>query len=287
MTGPIPEPPLHAEHLLPAGGTAPVGDVLVGPPRALSSEYSRHGVPVGNYQRLFDQLVEAGFSPQWIDGYNVGGEVFLNFVFRRATDPFRAFHGLDAAAYQRRFDEAVHDGYRPVLVESYRQQGGVRYAAILKKGGSGSFRAFHGLNDERHQAEFDSARAAGLRPVSVSVVSIGGERRYTELYRSDAAGDWRLKSRIKQEDYQAEFEANKAAGRRPVYLSAYKHGGAVFYSAIFAADGAQAFRARHGLTSAQYQAAFDENTGAGFATTVVTGVDGATSQHRYAGVWSK
>jgi hypothetical protein len=270
-----------------AGETIPDGEVLVWPPRSLSGEYARHGFPVSDYQRMFDHLVDSGFSPHWFDGYSVGGEVFLNFVFRPAEVPFRAFHGLTATTYQRRFDEAVADGYQPVLVESYLQHGEARYAAVFRKGKSGSFRARHGLDDGQHQAEFDSAQAAGLRPVSVSVVSVGGERRYTALYRSDGVGSWRLKSRIKQEGYQAEFDANTAAGRRPVYLGGYKHAGEVFYSAVFAANGSDAFRAGHGLTSAQYQAAFDANTKANFGTEVVTGVDGASSQHRFAGVWVK
>lgn len=78
-----------------AGETIPDGEVLVWPPRSLAGEYARHGFPVSDYQRMFDHLVDSGFSPHWLDGYSVGGEAFLNFVFRPAEVPFRAFHGLD------------------------------------------------------------------------------------------------------------------------------------------------------------------------------------------------
>lgn len=270
-----------------AGERIPAGPVLIWPPRTMTGEYARHGFPIGTYNRMFAHLADSGFAPNWIDGYNVAGKVFLNFIFTPAKGAFRSFHGLSASGYQARFDEAAKDGYQPVFVESYVQEGGVRYIVIFEKGKSGKFRARHGIDDAQHQAEFESARKAGFSPSCVSVVSVGGKRRYTVLYRSDSIGSWQLKSRIKHSDYQAEFDANNAAGRRPVYQQAYKHGADVFYSTVFASDGGGAFRASHGLTGSQYQTAYDANTTKGFGTEVVTGVDGASSQHRFAGVWLK
>lgn len=45
--------------------------------------------------------------------------------------------------------------------------------------------------------------------------------------------------------------------------------------------------ARHGLTSAQYQSAFEDFTGKGFRLVSVSGYDGGRGQARYAAVWKK
>ncbi|KFN42056.1 serine hydrolase [Arenimonas metalli] len=45
--------------------------------------------------------------------------------------------------------------------------------------------------------------------------------------------------------------------------------------------------ARHGLTPAQYQSAFEEFTGKGFRLVSVSGYDGGRGQARYAAVWKK
>ncbi|HBD4666478.1 TPA: hypothetical protein KJW19_004450, partial [Shigella flexneri] len=152
---------------------------------------------------------------------------------------------------------------------------------------SRSFRARHGLNDQKHQEEFENAREAGLSPRCVSVVSVNGKRQYTVLYASEKVGSWQLKSQIKESDYQAEFDVNREAGRRPFYLQAYVHNDMTYYSAIFSSDSGTAYRATHGRTGAQHQRTFEENIEAGFSTDVVTGVDGLSDSHRFSGIWTK
>ena len=47
-----------------------------------AKEVARHGVPARDYQCLFDQAVNAGYALEWIDGFDVGGKVYYNAVFR-------------------------------------------------------------------------------------------------------------------------------------------------------------------------------------------------------------
>ncbi|MGH3902770.1 MAG: hypothetical protein ACRDTE_01000 [Pseudonocardiaceae bacterium] len=270
-----------------AGERIPPGPTLIWPPRSVGSEYTRHAFPADDFERMFDHLADSGYWPKWIDGYSVGGRAFFNFVFTEAPGPWRGFFGQTAANYQRRFDEAKRDGFQPVFVESYLSSDNVRYIAVFQKDRPGRFLARHGLTTGQHEAELDNAKKAGLNPDCVSVVSVQGQRRYTVLYRSDSIGHWQVKSRVQESDYQEIFNENKAAGRSPVYLQAYIHDGQEFLSTIFASGSTGAFRARHGLSSADFQQEWTAATTAGFITQVVTSFDGATRSHRFAAVWRK
>lgn len=270
-----------------AGERIPPGPTLIWPPRSVGSEYTRHGFPADDFEGLFDHLADSGYWPKWIDGYSVGGRAFFNFVFTEAPGPWRGFFGQTAADYQRRFDDAERDGFQPVFVESYLSSGNVRYIAVFQKNRPGGFSARHGLTTDQHEAELDKAKEGGLNPVCISVVSAQGQRHYTVLYRSDSIGQWQMKSQVKESDYQGLFDDNKAAGRSPVYLQEYVHDGQAFLSTVFASGGSGAVRARHGLSSADFQQEWEIATKAGFVTQVVTSFDGAKESHRFAAVWRK
>jgi len=267
-----------------AGRSIPNGAVLIWPPRRLGSEYTRHRFNPADYGRLFDHLVDSGFKPVWFDGYSVGGDVRYNFVWRPADRPFRAYRGLTGSQYQDRFVDAVGDGFAPVFVESYLSNGNIRYAFIAERNRPGRFMARHNMTLNQHRTAFREARSAGLRPTSVSVVSPNGQRRYTVLYRQEPIGSWRLHSRIRASDFQEMFDTQRAAGRLPRYVAAYMHDGTAFFSVVFSStmSGSATF---HGLTSGAFQSRFNDQTGAGRGTRVVTGYDGARRNHRFVGVW--
>lgn len=268
------------DQTLVAGETYTASDVLPG-----ATEYTRHAFPANDFQQTFDSFTDAGYWPKWIDGYSVGGRAFFNFVFTPAPRPWRGYFGQTAAKYQQRFGDAERDGYQPVFVESYLSNGNVHYIVIFQKNRPGRFLARHGLTSEQHEAELERAKKAGLNPVCVSVVSVQGQRRYTVLYRSETIGRWQVRSRVQERDYQALFDESRADGRSPVYLQAYVHDGQALLSTIFASEGGGAFRARHGLSSTDFQQAWEAATRAGFGTQVVTSFDGAGSSHRFAAVW--
>ena len=270
-----------------AGKSIPKGAVLIWPPRRLRSEYSRHQFPEKDFGRMFDHLADSGYWPKWIDGYSVNGKVFYNFIWTKAPGQWRGYFGQTSASHQRRVNDAKKDGFAPVFVESYLRRGRVRYAAVFQKGKSGKWRARHALTPAQHQAELNKAKADGLKPVNISVVSVKNRLQYTVLYRSNSIGSWQVKSRVTEGDYQALFDQNKKAGRRPIYLNAYVHGGKAFIATIFASKPSVSTIARHKMSSSGYQSEFNKATRAGFRTDVVTSFDGAKTQHRYAAVWRK
>lgn len=270
-----------------AGQRIPDGPVLIWPPHRLAGEYSRHGYPAKDYQRLFDHMADSGFRPEWVDGYSVGGKPYLNFTWRPATSAWRSYFLLTSSDYQARFNEATHDGYAPTQVESSLVNGQPRYSVIFVKGLPGSALARHGLTTAQHDALIQEAKSKGLSPVNVSVVSVGGQRRYTSLYRSDSIGQWEMKSQVPEAAYQALYDTNAAAGRRPVYVNGYMHGGQPYYSVIFSQKPTGSRKDRHGMSAAQYQTEFNSAMSAGLPTRAVSGIDGAGSNHRFVAFWRK
>jgi hypothetical protein len=250
------------------------------------AELSRHGIPEASYQTEFDHITSSGYQLVWIDGYDVGGKTFFNAIFRPSTGvAWVARHGLDGAGYQAEFDKRTKDGFRLAQVETYLSGGNVRYAAIFTKAAGPGFVAYHGRNAAEHQKLFDDLGKQGFRPVNIAVVSPGGQMLFAGLYEQRDVGSYWAKSAVTPAQYQVEFDDNKKAGRRLVYLDGFTHQGGPRISAIWHEKPAVSYVARHGLDSAQYQAEFDKNLANGYLTRAVTGYE--DSGPRFAAYWSK
>ena len=168
-----------------AGKPIPPGPVVIWAPRSVFGQHARHAYPASRYAAMFMHLADSGYEPSWIDTYRVGKKNFINQLWQPAKRQWRAFHLVSPRRYQQVIDQAIEDGFEPVHVESSRGKHGVLYSIIFAKNVPGSFMARHGLSQAQHEAVLDDAKQRGLSPVSISVVSIGGRRSYTVLYRSN------------------------------------------------------------------------------------------------------
>jgi Peptidase family M23/Bacterial tandem repeat domain 1 len=250
-----------------------------------SQEVARHGLPLRDYQCLFDQAINAHYEPVLLDIFDVNGNTYVNVIFRPAGNtPFRAFHGLTGARYQQEFDKWTGQGYRPLIVESYLDDG-VRYAVVFRKTGGPAYVAYHGKSAEEHQAQIDKLSGQGYYPKSISVVSSNG-RKYTALYEKANVGAWQAKSQLTPSEYQTLYDQNNAQGKHIAYLNAYNHSGAPFIVAIWTAAIPTGGKQRHGLTGAQYQTEWESARQAGLLTQAVTGYE-AGNGARYAASWRK
>ena len=249
------------------------------------NEYTRFGYKDDDFQRLFDHLVDSGYELEWIDGYSVNNQGYLNFSWKPASGKkWKAYFGQTGAQYQKRYD--TNKDLAPIFVDSYTLGGQIRYNLILKAI-PGNFLARHGLTYDQHMKVMDDAKKSNLEPVNVSVVSVGNNLSYTVLYRNRNYGGWNIKSQIKESDYQKVFDDFKKQGKTPVYLNAYKHNGTTYFSAIFAKNGGGSLKAKHGMSASVLQKEWKNAVDNGFNTMILTAFDGAASEHRYAGLWRK
>jgi len=253
-------------------------------PPAGALEVSRHGIPADCYQDVFNMIVAPGYSPKFVDGYDVGGETFFNATFHPTDVAWVARHGLTSDEYQDLFDDLTADGYRLHQVDSYLDGGSVRYAAIFENRPGHPFAAFHGLDDAEYATQLDDLAAAGFVPVNVSSVVVGGNFYWTGLFEQVDVTGWTLET-VPVADYQDTFDDNVDAGRLPIYVHGISTGAGPYLTAIWVDPIGGGWAAVHGKTGAEYQADWEANTDAGRFTRYTTGYDDGAGSARFAAVW--
>jgi hypothetical protein len=100
------------------------------------------------------------------------------------------------------------------------------------------------------------------------------------------AQPWVARHGMTSAQYQSEFNAWTAQGFRLTHVSGYTVGGQARFAAIWEQKPGPAWVARHGLTSAQYQAEFDAWVRQGYRLVVVDGYESG-GEARYAAIWEQ
>ena len=255
--------------------------------RGGSISRTHHAMTPSAYQSFVSELDESAHSIEWVDFYNAGAQVFVNVIVQPSGRGGKNYvrHGLTAAQYQQEYETHVTRGRRRLaLVDSYLDNGQVRYAFIMEPGAGGNLPAYHGVDAAEHKKLFDTYTGRGFVPTSVSVVSIGGERRFSTSWAARRVTGLMVRSTVDGREYQT--LANEMSGKMSlVYLNTYVHQGEVQYSAVFVAGGSGQIW-RHGMSGDTYQKEFDEHTGKGFGLKLVTGAGTRTNQV-FAAVWER
>lgn len=250
-------------------------------------EFSKHGLSAEDYQCQVDQAVDAGYEIKWVDGFDANGKLYFNVVFQpKSGGSWATFHNLTGAQYQSKVDQYVGNDYTINQIESYKIGNDVRYAVIFKKEAGPKITAYHGNSVSQHQDKFDDLTSKGWRPINISVVSVGGQLKYTALYEKTDIGNYVAKSFMTPAEYQQQAEDNKQKGRQIAYLNAYIHNGDPYFSAIWNSKTTGTYKAKHGLSGTTYQSEWKSATSSGLITRNVTGYVSGNSV-LYAGVWRK
>ncbi|MBT8472982.1 MAG: hypothetical protein KJN99_10300, partial [Marinicaulis sp.] len=246
---------------------------------------SWHGQDGKSWGHYFNHMADSGYMMNWIDGYSVAGTPYFNTIWRDATAGWLGYALLSAADYQTTFNNATGDGFALVHVDSVLSGGQPYYNAIFSKGASMDFIASHGMNNAQFNAQFQDVTEDGYSTVNASVVSVNGQLQYTSLYRKQTIGGWVLLPGIAKSDYQSVYDENKALGRRPYYVNAFKHSGVVYYSVVFSQTPSGSRKDRHGMSPGAYQTEFD--SAGDRIIRAISGVDGASANHEYIAIWRK
>jgi hypothetical protein len=151
----------------------------------------------------------------------------------------------------------------------------------------GGWIARHGLTAEQYQEAFnDYVGNHGMQLMDVSGYG-GSTPLYAALWvKTASAPAWQARHGLTAADYQATFDQLTVQGYHPVLVNGYATAAGPRFACIFQQGATDPWVARHGLTAAQYQAAFNQLTGEGYLLDWVSGYfDG--SQDLYAAIWRK
>jgi hypothetical protein len=236
-----------------------------------------------------DEHVDCGAHTSIVSNSNNGGIVDLWYRDEFAADHWEARHGLSSRDYQASFDDLVGNQNMVLsCISGYEEEGEARYAAIWeKKSAPAPFAARHGLTSAEHQQLFTDLPAQGYYPVLVNGYVVGGEDCYASIWHQGGAPEWAARHGLSGADYQDQFDQLTTQGFAPVWVSGYGDADSARYAAIFyKSPPYPEWHARHGLSSADYQATFDALAGQGFEPRVVSGYGGSGDAH-YAAIFAK
>ena len=130
----------------------------------------------------------------------------------------------------------------------------------------------------------DIYNAAGTAQPFGPVAMSRFNTRFAALFEPDGGQSWQARHGIDAATYQATFDALVQQGFRLTSVCGYSEGREARFNAVWVQRDGPAWQARHGLTSEQYQATFNELAGQGFRLTCVSGY-AEGGQARYAAIW--
>jgi CubicO group peptidase (beta-lactamase class C family) len=151
----------------------------------------------------------------------------------------------------------------------------------------GGWIARHGLTSQHYQEAFnDYVGNHGMQLMDVSGYGTATPLFAALWVKTASPPAWQARHGLTAAAYQSTFDQLTAQGYHPVLVNGYATATGPRFACIFQQGATDPWVARHGLTAAQYQAAFDQFTGEGYVLDWVSGYfDG--SQDLYAAIWRK
>lgn len=251
----------------------------------ISAWVARHGLTSAQYQAEFDRWTAQGYRLAAVSGYEVGAQDYYAAVWAHGSDPSRvARHGLTSAQYQAEFNQWVGQGYRLAHVDGYTIAGQDRYAAIWEKASGPAWVSKHGMTSEQYQAAFETHVGQGFRLTGVTGYTVHGQPRFAAIWEKASGPAWQARHGLTAAQYQSFFDSMVSQGYRLVLVNGYTVGGDDRYACIFEKSAGRSWSARHAMTSAAYQAEFDDHLCQGYRLRCVSGY-AEGGEPRYAAIW--
>lgn len=204
----------------------------------------------------------------------------------KAEEPWLARHGLTGAEYQKVFEDYTKQGFRLLQVSGSEQAGSVRYAALFQKTSGPAWVARHALSGDSYQQAFDGYAKQGYRLVYVDGYEVSGKPQYAAIWEKSSGPATVARHGLSSAQYQKAFDDYAKQGYRLVHVDGYAGAGVAQYAGIWEKSAGPATVARHGLTGAEYQKAFDDLGKQGYRVKLVSGYR-AGNQDNYAAIWEK
>jgi CubicO group peptidase (beta-lactamase class C family) len=255
-----------------------------------------HGVNGAQHQAHFNTLSAQGYRMISLSVYgDANSPLYAAVWVQRGGPAWVAVHGIDAAAYQNFFNTQTAKGFVPVLVSATGPYSSAVFAAVFEQGIQGPWQARHGVpaGMQNQGGSFDNLNASfaaqSLYLRSFAIYGVSNDRRYIAVWHANPGYvKWHVHAADPAPDYQATFDAETQLpgfglhGYRPAYvaLSADQT-----YCSVFKDDVVGPWVARHGMTSAQYQTEFNQQTAAGKYPICVQG-GGTTANPVYAAIFA-
>jgi hypothetical protein len=187
--------------------------------------------------------------------------------------------------YQVEFDRFTKAGYRPVWLDGFRSVGKTWINAIFRPDdGRTPWVARHNLTGAQYQAEFEKWTKVGYRPLQIESYPVSDGIRYAAIFVKAAGPPFVAYHARSEADHQSRFNQLTAQGFAPVVISVTPWGGARYYTAFYEKKDVGGFAAYQVLDSNRYQAAFNQQAGAGRKLVYLNAYNDAAGP-RFTAIW--
>jgi CubicO group peptidase (beta-lactamase class C family) len=244
-----------------------------------------------DHQQHFDTLYPQGYRMISLSVYQPNDPLYAAVWVRRPGPDWSAVHGVNAADYQTAFDNAAAAGFHPIILSAAASPGNPVFAGVFEQRPGPipltRFGLVSGIDSDPNTIQHwdRTAHENGWIMRSAAVYGDLGAPLYAGIWpANDRRLSWSADGILDQSaDYQHRFEAQVSGWARPAYVAVSRE---ERYISIFVDDQIGPWIARHGLSSAQYQAEFDRLVPLGFYPICVQG-GGSGAAIRFAVIFAK
>jgi CubicO group peptidase (beta-lactamase class C family) len=244
-----------------------------------------------DHQAHFNVLYPQGYRMISLSVYQRSSPLYAAVWVRRDGPDWSAVHGVDGAGYQVAFNAAAAAGFHPIILSAAGSAASPVFAGVFEQRPGPipltRFGLTSGSTTDPSTIEHwdEQAHTNGWIMTCGAVYGDVANPAYAGIWpASDRRVAWSAAGILDQSaDYQARFNAQVAGWARPAYVAVSDD---ERYLSIFVDDQIGPWIARHGLTSAQYQAEFDRLVPLGFYPICVQG-GGSGSGIRFAAIFAR
>ena len=244
-----------------------------------------------DHQNQFNRLFPLGYRMISLSVYQPNDPRYAAVWIRRPGPDWSAVHGVSAAGYQAAFDNAAAAGFHPTIISAAGPPANAVFAGVFEKRPGPIPLTRHAL---RSGSDTDPATIENWNRVAhemgwiMTCCAVYGDvsnPRYAGIWPSNTRRvPWSADGILdRSADYQRRFDAQVTGWARPSYVAV---SGDERYMSIFVDDQIGPLVARHGLTSAQYQAEFNRLVPLGFFPICVQG-GGSGAGIRFAVIFAR
>ncbi len=252
-----------------------------------------HGRKLAEHVKLRDDAAKNGYRFLTLSIYGEASDPVYAAVMikRQSVVAQRDWPALTAPQFQKIFEEQAKLGFGPVIVSATGSAGDPRFAVVfqpqspipltrfgLRSGDANDDATIQGMNRK--------AKLAGLVLKAASAYGDPVDPRFTAVWSANPDKvTWNADGVVETSpEYQARFDAQTSGWARPLLATRNAHGK---YLSLFVDDEIGPWVARHEMTPAQYQAAWDELVPQGFFPSSVDAGGTSAASARFSAVFVK
>ncbi|MEV5889812.1 hypothetical protein [Nonomuraea fuscirosea] len=234
-----------------------------------------HGLSAGQSVSRVTQLKNQGYRPITVN-VSDGERYAAVWLKGGAPNDWGIWQGMSASGFKKRFAAAVKEGAQPTAVSATGPAESPVFAAIFERK-KGAFVSKFGLTPAQFGAENKRAAANGLALSSVDAYGTPGDIRYVGVWSADPGGAWYYTYGKSRQQHQAEYNAKRQKGFRPVKVAVAPDG---TYSAVWRKDGLRSWAHFVDMNAAGYQKRVNDLKAKGLHPVQVNAENG-----KYTAVW--